>query len=186
MTIKKESDTESHAGESSAEGRTIFFTGDVNESLVKDAIQSIFQYAESNASKPIYLVVNTYGGSVDETFALYDAIKMSPAPVRTIGLGKIMSAGCLILAAGQKGYRRMGKNSRLMMHGGWELIHGDIFAVENDLIEFKRQEYLYNQLLAKECKKTVKQVEALYKAKRMDRYMTPEQCLKFGFVDMLS
>lgn len=168
-----------------SESRIVFMTGDVNETLVKSVMEKLFELAESNATKPIHLIVNTYGGSVDETFALYDAMRIIPAPVHTVGLGKIMSAGCLILAAGVKGERKMGRNSRLMYHAGFEVAHGDIFAVENHLVEFKRTERLYDELTAKECNRTVEEVEALYKPARLDKYMDAAAALAFGFVDKI-
>lgn len=167
------------------DSRILSLTGDVTESLVREAVIGIFRLSEADAVKPITLIVNTYGGSVDETFALYDAMKMSLAPVRTVGLGKVMSAGCLILAAGTKGQRLMGRNARLMYHAGYEHNGGDILEQQNNLKEFARTEVLYDKLVAKETGRTFKQVEALYKKKRVDRYLTATQALKFGFVDRL-
>jgi ATP-dependent Clp protease protease subunit len=186
---KKElDDAEDETSSSSSvdpEFRTIFLIGDVTEALIRQVVISLFWHAEADALKPINLVVNTYGGSIDETFAVYDAMKMSPAPIRTIGLGKIMSAGCLILSAGQKGHRMMGRNARLMYHAGYELNGGDVVAQQNNLKEFTRTERQYDALVAKETGKTLKQVQKLYQQRRVDRYMTAQECLRFGFVDKL-
>lgn len=172
-------------GSVECDSRTIFLVGDVTEPLIKHVVMGIFRLSEAHALKPINLVINTYGGSVDETFALYDAMKFSAAPVRTIGLGKIMSAGCLMLAAGQKGHRAMGKNARMMYHAGYEFNGGDVFSQKNNLREFERTEKQYDLLVAKETGKSLKQIEALYKPRRVDRYMTAQECLRFGFVDRL-
>jgi len=168
-----------------SESRTLFLIGDVEEKTVKSVITGLFRLAEVDLLKPIYLVVNTYGGEVDEAFALYDAMQFCPAPVRTIGLGKVMSAGCLILAAGQKGHRMLGEYSRLMYHAGWDNVGGDIVQQETKLHEFKRTERLYDSLLATETGHTLEEVEALYKPHRLDRYMDASEALAFGFVDKL-
>jgi len=165
--------------------RTLVLMGDVEEPRVEMVLSGLFRLAEMDMLSPIYLVVSTQGGNVDEVMALYDAIQMCPAPVRTIGLGKVMSAGCLLLAAGQKGERRMGRNSRLMYHAAYEVTSGDIFQQEVNLTEFKRMEKAYDNLVAKETGKTIKQVEALYQRQRMDRYLTAQEALAFGFVDKL-
>lgn len=168
------------------ESRIIFLTGYVEEPLIKAVMERIFVLAEQDVLKPINLIVNTYGGSVHEAFALYDTMKIvAPMPIHTIGLGKIMSAGCLLLAAGAKGHRYMGKNAVLMYHAGVEFSAGDVFQQEVNLAEFKRTERQYDELFAKETKKTLKQVEALYKPDRKDNYMTAQQCLNFGIVDKL-
>lgn len=167
------------------ESRTLFLVGDVTESSIKTVIHGLFSLSEKSL-EPIYLIINTYGGSVDEALALYDAMKIVPAPVRTVGLGKVMSAGCLILAAGEHGHRKMGRQSRMMFHAGYESTGGDIFMHENNLKEFQRTERQYDELVAKETGQSLSKVRALYLPKRLDRYMTAPQCLKFGFIDELA
>lgn len=169
----------------SEESRTIFFTGHVEEPIVKETMARMIELAEKDPMKPIYLVVNTYGGSVHEAFALYDTMKLIPAPIYTIGLGKIMSAGCLILSAGEQGHRKMGKNATLMYHAAWDVTHGNVWQIEADLIEFKRIQTSYDELVAVETGRTLADVEALYAKDRVDKYLTPEQALAFGFVDAL-
>src|SRR4051812_38599097 len=80
--------------------RIVYLSGEVNEHTIANVIVQLLSMA-NQSNKPIHLVVSTYGGSVDEMFSLYDAIKFLPCPVHTIGLGKIMSAGVLLLASGQ-------------------------------------------------------------------------------------
>lgn len=167
------------------ESRTVFLIGDITEGLIKHVIVRLFCLIEHDVIKPINLVINTYGGSVDEAFALYDAMRFSSAPIRTIGLGKVMSAGCLLLAAGAKGQRVMGKHARMMYHASYEQNGGDVFSQKNNLREFERTEKQYDLLVAKETGKSLKDVKALYEPRRIDRYMTAQECLRFGFVDKL-
>ena len=94
-----------------------------------------------------------------------------------------MSAGCLILAAGEHGHRCMGPNARLMYHQGYEIQGGDLVDQKNNLREFQRTEKQYDRLVAKETSRTLKEVEALYNVTRTDRYMTAREALAFGFID---
>lgn len=165
--------------------RYVYLVGDVDESSVASAIERIFTLAEEDTSRAINLVINTSGGSIYDAFALHDAIKFSPAPIRTIGLGKIMSAGCLLLAAGAKGERRIGKNASLMFHAGRDFHHGDLFELQTELAEFARIEQLYDDLIAALTCRTIHEVRALYLPDRKNNYMTAEQALAFGFVDMI-
>ena len=84
-----------------ANERVILMTGEIDESPVGHVITHLFNLSRKNPKAPIYLVINTYGGSVDDMFALYDAMLFVKAPIRTVGLGKIMSAGLFLLAAGE-------------------------------------------------------------------------------------
>lgn len=173
------------SGASSGGPRTIFLTGTVSERVITGVVKRIFSCVERDVRKPITLIINTGGGNVDDALCLYDVMKLSPAPIHTIGLGKIMSAGCLLLAAGAKRQRYMGRHARLMYHAGYEVLGGTVLEHENNLAEFQRIERLYDELFAKETGRTLKQVEALYKTKRLDRYLTSEQCQKFGVVDKI-
>ena len=164
--------------------RTVYLVGDVDESLIKDVIERIVTLSEKGPMKPIYLIINTFGGEVDDAFALFDVMKFVAAPIRTVALGKVMSAGCLILAAGEKGRRKMGANARLMYHAGWEIATGNVWEMRISLREFERMEDQYDKLFADETKMTLDQVKLLYADRQIiDRYILPEECLKLGIID---
>jgi ATP-dependent Clp protease protease subunit len=82
--------------------RIIYLSGEVNEHSIAQVIAGIVILANQDNRAPITLLVSTYGGSVDEMFSLYDVIKHVSCPIHTIGLGKVMSAGVLLLASGKK------------------------------------------------------------------------------------
>jgi len=105
--------------------RTIGLFGDVAEEKVAELIQALLYLNELNKiapeeeeHRPIEFYVSTYGGNADDMFALFDIMTLvkKETDIQTIGLGKVMSAGVLILAAGTKGQRRIGKNCRVMIH----------------------------------------------------------------------
>jgi len=98
--------------------RTIFFWDDVEEYSICDVIKKIKYFESLSEEDPITLVISTHGGLETEMFALYDIIKCSPCQIITIGIGKVMSAGPLILAAGDK--RLIYPTTQIMIHEGWE------------------------------------------------------------------
>lgn len=168
-----------------AGSRFIHLTGDVGEETISPVIEKLFRMAEESPVLPINLVISTYGGVVHDALALFDAMKFCPAPIRTIGLGKIMSAGCLILAAGTAGERRIGKNCTLMYHGPQSGMYGDMFDVETRLAEFRRLQHLYDQLVSEATGRPIERVRELYLPERKEHYMTAEAAVKFGFADRL-
>lgn len=164
--------------------RIIYFTGDVSETSVSQAIAAIFAMSKREPSKPIYLVIETYGGSVDSMFSLYDAIKFVPSPIITIAMGKVMSAGVLILAAGQKGMRQIAPHARVMTHPAWGYMTGNVFELKNELKEMERQEAQWIKAMAIETGLSFEELQELNE-RRDDQYLTPEECIELGICDEL-
>ncbi len=162
--------------------RIVYLTGEINEASVTNTIAQLFAFAKRNSYKPIYLVVSTYGGSIDEMFSLYDAIKFIKSPIYTVGLGKIMSAGVLLLAAGEKKHRLIGKNARIMIHSSWGGALGNVFEAENEMKEWKRQQSRMEQLLAIEIGKSHDEISKIMEEK-IDRYLDSSEAIDFGIVD---
>lgn len=163
--------------------RTVFLSGDVNEHSISNVIAQLVGLANINRS-PIYLIVSTYGGSVDEMFSLYDTMKFLPCPVYTIALGKVMSAGVLLLSAGVKGKRMIGRNARIMIHPVSGGTFGNVFETVNSAEEMKR---LHDQLvkaLSLETSMTEKNIEVIMK-KGFDYFIDAEEAIKLGIVDKL-
>lgn len=133
---------------------------------------------------PIHMVISTYGGSVDEMFCIYDTIKFLPCPVQTVALGKVMSAGVLLLAAGVKGKRLIGASSRIMIHPMRGGTYGNVFEMENQATEAKRLQALMVECLARESKLTKDQLNKIMDPK-VELYMTPEEVLKAGIADKI-
>lgn len=161
----------------------IILLNDFDEGAISTAVHSLFGFAQRDKEAPIYIIINTLGGSIYDMLALYDAIKYVQSlgvSVNTIGLGKIMSAGVIILAAGTA--RQIGKNSTIMWHWGSSELEGDILNMENELTEFKRIETLCNDILSNNTKITKTKMNELLSS-RVDVYITPEQAIEYGIVD---
>ena len=163
--------------------RLVVLHGDVNESSISLVVAQLLHLASINRS-PIHLVISTYGGSVDEMFTLYDTIKFLPCPVHTIALGKVMSAGVLLLASGEKGNRVIGKSARIMIHPVSGGVMGNVFEVINDTKEHKRMQDQMVDAIVKETKATKAQIEKIMKSGH-DYYLLPDQAVKLGIVDKI-
>lgn len=164
--------------------RIVYLSGEVTEHLISQVIAGMIALANHDPTLPITLIISTYGGSVDEMFGLYDTIKYLPCPVQTVGIGKIMSAGVLLLASGQKGKRLIGENSRIMIHPMSGMLGGNVFQVIAETAEHIRQQKQMEDLLMRETKMTQKDVERFMKAGH-DYYVLPEEALKLGLVDQI-
>ena len=166
-----------------ADDRLVVLHGEVNEHSISNVIVQLLHLANQN-HKPIHLVISTYGGSVDEMFSLYDTIKFLPCPVHTLALGKVMSAGVLLLASGVKGKRMIGGSARIMIHPVSGGVLGNVFEAMNEMKEFERLQDLMVSALIKETKMKKEEIDKLMKAGH-DFFLTPERAIQVGIVDKI-
>ena len=134
--------------------------------------------------EPLDFIVSTWGGSAVDMFSIYDIMRMvrSDCDINTLGLGKVMSAGVLLLAAGTKGQRKIGKNCRVMLHGVQSGQHGNISDLENEMAEAKWTQERLVSCLTEETKMTKRYIKKLL-AKRMNIYFTAEEAVELGIAD---
>ncbi len=165
--------------------RIILLTGDVNESSIAMATAAMLSMSARDRHRPIQLVINTYGGSIDEMFCMYDVMRYIKTPVHTVGLGKVMSAGVLLLAAGTKGKRLLGQNARIMMHAISSGTHGNIFEILSHVDELDRMQKRYEKCLVAETNMVDDQILAIMKNSN-DTYISSEKAIECGIADRLA
>jgi ATP-dependent Clp protease protease subunit len=103
--------------------------------------------------------------------------------IATFGLGKVMSGGVLILAAGTKGKRKIGKNCRLMVHSVVGTSHGSLFSLENEMEEVRWIQDRYTKALAKESNITEEYIREELFGKKMNVYLSAEEAVELGIAD---
>jgi ATP-dependent Clp protease, protease subunit len=176
-------------GAKSPEARSIMFVGEVTEDRAADLISALLvlsQTKEESAERaePIKLYVSTYGGSADEMFGIYDVINFCKkfCDIETIGLGKVMSAGTLMMASGTKGKRKIGKHCRVMIHAvnGGQV--GDIHNLQNELEQTVSLQDSYIQAMSHETNMTKRQIQTLINRK-VNVYLTAEEAIEKGLAD---
>ncbi|MCX6809899.1 MAG: ATP-dependent Clp protease proteolytic subunit [Candidatus Berkelbacteria bacterium] len=160
--------------------RIIFLGGPIDDDVSNIIIaQLLFLQSESN-KEDIKLYINSPGGSVTATLAIYDTMKHIACDVSTVCVGQAASGAALLLTGGKKGKRFALPNSRVMIHqplGGVEGQATDIQIHAEEIIKIKSR---LNEILAKETGKTKKQAEA---DTERDRFMTADEAKKYGIID---
>ena len=178
--------------------RSVGLYGDVEEERIAEVISALLtlqhvgmpKYDEegelTEEGKPIKLYVSTYGVSADDMAALVDIMNVvkKDCPIQTIGIGKVMSAGVLILASGTKGERYIGRNCRVMIHSVIGGSVGPMHQLDNEMKEIKVVQELHNRALCEETNLTEKQLRALLKRK-VNIYLTAEEAVKYGIADII-
>jgi ATP-dependent Clp protease protease subunit len=131
------------------ENSVFFLTGEIEEENVNKCIKWItYENLITKADKILTLYINSSGGDLYQAFGLIDVMNTSSYPIRTIGIGSVMSAAFLIMASGSKGERYIAENTGIMCHqfagGGADVKFHDLKAEmkENDLLNQKMVDIL--------------------------------------------
>lgn len=182
--------------------RTISLYGDITERKGSEVVAALL-YLENTAltqvlkdpkdpdseiltvARPVNMYVSTHGGVASDMFSILDVmdmVKESTCDIYTYGVGKVMSAGVPILAAGTKGKRKIGKNCRIMLHNVLAGARGTIFNMENELEEVKWVQDSYIETLASYTKMTKSKIKKMLKTQR-DVYISAEEAIELGIAD---
>ena len=137
---------------------------------------------------PVKFLISTFGGNAVDMFGIYDCVQMlqtNGIEVHTIGSGKVMSAGVLLLACGTKGKRTIGKNCRVMVHPVVGGAHGPSHDIQNEVEEILQTQKQYVECLANETKLSISRLNKLISEKR-NIYLSAEEAIKFGIADKIA
>lgn len=176
--------------------RKVNVLGEIEEEKTPDILYSMWHFKENGRyfdeekeefqHEPFEVVISTYGGAAREMFAIYDAMRMirEECEIQTLGLGKVMSAGVLLLAAGTKGQRRIGKNCRVMIHSVIGGQHGPVYNLENEYEEVKWIQEQYIDALIEETDMTKRYIKKLL-GRKVNVYLTAKEAVELGIADKI-
>ena len=135
---------------------------------------------------PIDMVISTPGGNADDMFAIYDTMRSirDEVPIRTRGIGKVMSAGVVLLAAGTKGERSIGKNCRVMLHSVIGGHVGPMHQLDAEMEEIRNIQDQYIAVLSEETKMTKRYLRNLLK-KKVNIYLSATEAIELGIADKI-
>lgn len=161
--------------------RIIFLGGQIADPMANTIIAQFLFLESEDEKKDIKLYINSPGGSVPATLAIYDTMQYIKPDVSTICIGMAASGAALLLSAGTKGKRFSLPNSEMLIHqvmaGG---IEGQATEIEISARHILRLKERLNQILAKHTGKPLAQVE---KDTDRDYYMDAEDAKKYGLID---
>ena len=181
--------------EAEPESRTILFHGELNEEKSSEIIAGIIGLTKIRPPKkdlkegelpydPITLYVSTYGGNADEMFGIFDLLQeaQSKCVIETIGNGKVMSAGTLVLAGGTKGHRKIHKNCRVMLHQVSAGAVGPLFNIASEVEEIQQLQDKYINCLTSCTNLSKRKLKSLLN-ERVNVYLTAEEAVEYGLAD---
>ena len=163
--------------------RRVFLSGEINSKLA-DSIASQLLYLQEESDEPIYIYINSGGGSVNAGLYIYDVIQSLTVPVYMYCTGMAASMAAVLLAGGQPGRRFILPHSKTMIHEPLlaDGVGGSATSIQNisqSILETRR---ITNGIIAKHTGKTTEEVDA---ATSFDNYMNAEKSVEFGLCDKI-
>ena len=161
--------------------RILFLGSEVNDSIANSLVAQMLYLDSEDSSKPIYLYINSPGGSVTAGLAIYDTIQYVKSEVVTICVGLAASMGAFLLAAGTKGKRVALPHSRIMIHqplGGTSRRQAS--DIELEAREILRMKEMLNRSMADMSGQSFEKIE---KDTDRDYFLSAEEAKNYGLID---
>ncbi len=161
------------------------YVNDFTEESYKEFRESILK-AERTGQTIIPIIVDSHGGDVDALFAMLDLIKSAKIPVATIGVGKAMSAGSVLVSSGTKGMRYLSPLARIMVHEVSTIVFGKNSEITATAQEVDRMNEAFLRILDSNCEKQVGYWKShLKEVKNANLFLTAEQSKDHGLIDII-
>ncbi len=162
------------------ENRIILLQGEIHDGNANELVMKLLYLQSENRRKAIHFYINSPGGSVSATLAIYDTMQILSCPVATYCVGLAASGGAVLLAGGAKGKRFALPHANVMIHQPYGEVGGQVSDIEIQANEILHTREVLNEILAAH---TGQPIERIAKDTDRDFYMTAEQAKEYGIVN---
>ena len=162
------------------ENRIIFLQGTITNDTANELVMKLLYLQSENRRKDIHFYINSPGGSVSATLAIYDTMQILTCPVSTYCVGLAASGGAILLAGGTKEKRFALPHAKVMIHQPWGNVGGQISDIEIQAQEIQKDRDTLNQILSNH---TGKNIELIAKDTDRDFYLSALEAKEYGVVD---
>jgi ATP-dependent Clp protease protease subunit len=164
------------------ENRIVFLQGEIHTGNANEVVMKLLYLQSENRRKDIHFYINSPGGDVVATLAIYDTMQILSCPVATYCVGQAASGGAVLLVGGTKGKRFILPNARVMLHQPFGGVQGQISDIEiqaNEILHMREQ---LNAIIAKH---TGQPIERIAKDTDRDFFLSAEAAKDYGVVDSI-
>lgn len=162
------------------ENRIVFLQGEIYTGNANELVMKLLYLQSENRRKDIHFYLNSPGGEVVATLAIYDTMQILSCPVATYCVGQAASGAAVLLAGGTKGKRFALPNSRVMLHQPFGGVGGQVSDIEIQATEILRTREMLNEILSSH---TGQPVERIAKDTDRDFFLSAGQAKEYGLVD---
>src|SRR5271170_3788468 len=162
------------------ENRVLFLVGEINHVSASRIMMQMLYLQSVKRDQDINLYINSPGGVVDDTLAIYDIMKFLNCDVATYCIGRAESGGAIVLMAGKKGKRFILPNAKVMIHQPFGGVYGQTADIQIQAEEILKTK---NTLIAILAKCTGQSIERVREDSERDRFFDAQQAVKYGICD---
>src|SRR5437762_7704061 len=162
------------------ENRIVFLQGEIYTGNANEIVMKLLYLQSENRRKPIHFYINSPGGSVTATMAIYDTMQILSCPVATYCVGLAASGGAVLLAGGTKGKRFALPHAKVMIHQPYGQVGGQVSDIEIQADEILKTREVLNKILADH---TGQPMDRIAKDTNRDYYMSAADAKAYGVVD---
>lgn len=162
------------------ENRIIFLQGPIHDGNANELVMKLLYLQSEHRKKDIHFYINSPGGSVTATLAIYDTMQILSCPVATYCVGLAASGGAILLAGGAKGKRFSLPHAKIMIHQPYGQVGGQVSDIEIQANEIMKDHKRLNEILVHH---TGQPYEKIAKDTDRDFYMDAQQAKDYGVVD---
>ncbi|MEM9367135.1 MAG: ATP-dependent Clp protease proteolytic subunit [Planctomycetota bacterium] len=162
------------------ENRIVFLQGEIHYGNANELVMKLLYLQSENRRKDIHFYINSPGGSVTATLAIYDTMQMVSCPVATYCVGEACSGAAVLLVGGTQGKRYCLPNSRVMMHQPMGGVSGQVSDIEIQASEMFRYRDRLNEIIASHCGQPIEKIAG---DTDRDFFLSAEQAKEYGLVD---
>ena len=162
------------------ENRIVFLEGVINDAVANLAVMKFLFLQYENRTQGISFYINSPGGSVYSTLAIYDTMQFIECPIATYCIGLAASGAAILLAGGSKGRRYALPHAKLMIHQPYGQVGGQVSDIEIQAEEIVKSKQTINEILARH---TGQPIERVARDTERDRYLSAVQAKEYGLVD---
>lgn len=162
------------------ENRIVFLDGAIHDASANILVMKLLFLQSENKHQDIHFYINSPGGSVTATMAIYDTMQFLTCPVATYCVGLAASGGAVLVAGGAKGKRFALPHSKMMIHQPYGEVGGQVSDIEIQAREILETRETLNKILADH---TGQPIEVIARDTERDRYLTAPQAKEYGLVD---
>jgi len=162
------------------ENRIVFLIGEISYQRAAEVIMKMLYLDNLKRTSEISLYINSPGGSVDDTMAIYDTMRFINSPIATYCIGRAQSGAAIILAAGTKGSRFALPHAKIMLHQPWGGVTGQAADIKIQAEEILKAKKMINEILAKHSGQPIERIAG---ETERDRYMSAAEAKEYGLID---
>ena len=162
------------------ENRIVFLQGEIYDANANELVMKLLYLQSENRRKEIHFYINSPGGSVTATLAVYDTMQILSCPIATYCVGLAASGGAVLLAGGTEGRRFALPHAKVMIHQPYGGVGGQVSDIEIQANEIVKTRGVLNEILSRH---TGQDVDKIADDTDRDHYMSASEAKEYGLVD---